>query len=430
MNKEKIVVVGLGYVGLPLAVAFAEEDFEVWGFDVDGSKIAWLKRGVERAGILTNQLELFYLKRINFLNKIERLPVEGGPYTYIVCVPTPIKEDKSPDLGPLISACEILKDMLQEGDMVVFESTVYPGVTEEVCLPILAGRNIDGDINTPRFHLAYSPERVNPGDQEHTVRTITKLVAADGAEALNRAAEMYRAICPVKEVATIREAEMAKAIENAQRDINIAFVNEISIICEKSGLNTKRVLEAASTKWNFLNFKPGLVGGHCIGVDPYYLSHYSEKFGHHPTIILGGRRINDRMAAFVGRKTVQLMAKAGIPIPGPSVCILGVTFKPDVTDFRNTKVVDITVEMRKFGVFSKMFDDSVNKNAFNHEYDSMLCEETSLSTYSTDVLMLAVPHKRFLDRGFYQKHGINPKIVVDISGAIKDFFPDAEYWSL
>lgn len=424
MAKERVCIIGLGYVGLPLATAFALEDFEVYGYDTNLHKISWLKNGEDKEKILPKP-DLELLKKIKFVRNIDDLPEEGA-VVYIVCVPTPIHPDKTPDLSPLTNCCRALSAFIRDGDMVIFESTVYPGVTNNVCRPLL---NPDGkDID-----IAYSPERVNPGDPVHTVRTINKLVAGDTNRARSRALALYDWVAPVVPVEDIETAEMAKAIENAQRDINIAFVNEISIICEKTGIKTLDVLKAASTKWNFLPFNPGLVGGHCIGVDPYYLAHHAESHGHTPSVILSGRRVNDRMGQFVARKTLKMMARDGMISLGKRVVILGATFKPNVSDHRNTKVVDIFNELKSFGAWPTLYDDYVDHHKFAEEYGIHLAKEAGLSVMDTEVVILAVPHDRYLDPAFFDLHGIRPKIVIDLYGRLIRFrhpSPNIRYWSL
>lgn len=424
MAKERVCIIGLGYVGLPLATAFATEDFEVYGYDTNLHKTAWLKAGRDHENILP-KTELDLLKKINFVRNLEDLPRDGA-MVYIVCVPTPIHEDKTPDLEPLKNCCVRLSTVIQDGDMVIFESTVYPGVTRDICMPILnPNKALDIDIG-------YSPERVNPGDPVHTVRSINKLVAGDTDRAKDRALALYDWVSPVVPVETIETAEMAKAIENAQRDINIAFVNEIAILCEKSGLKTVEVLRAASTKWNFLPFNPGLVGGHCIGVDPYYLAHHAESLGHTPSVILAGRRVNDRMGNFVARKLLKMMARDGIISLGKRVAILGATFKPNVSDYRNTRVVDIHAELKSFGAWPTIFDDYVSPEKFSQEYGIHLAKENTLGMTDTEVVILAVPHDRYLDPAFFDLHGIRPRILVDIYGRLTRFHKPTKtrYWSL
>jgi UDP-N-acetyl-D-glucosamine/UDP-N-acetyl-D-galactosamine dehydrogenase len=385
-----VAVVGLGYVGLPLAVEFGKRRPTV-GFDLSRRKIENLERRVDTTGeVPTAELE-----------KARRLRVTPDPTGLeqadfvIVAVPTPINAARQPDLAPLESASATVGRHLKPGATVIYESTVYPGATEEVCVPILEKHS--GMRWRQDFHVGYSPERINPGDREHTLTKIVKVVSGDDAETLEKVAELYASVVDagVHRVSSIRVAEAAKVIENTQRDLNIAFVNELAIIFDKLGLDTAEVLDAAGTKWNFQPFRPGLVGGHCIGVDPYYLTHKAELVGYHPEVILAGRRINDGMGAHIARKTVQQMILAGRNIKGARVNVLGVTFKENCPDVRNSKVIDIIHELRGFGVETFVHDPAADADEVLHEYDLRLRTWEDLP--AADALILAVSHRQFLN---------------------------------
>src|SRR6056297_1014319 len=343
-KKEKISLVGLGYVGMPIAVAFAKK-CDVIGFDVNAAKIESYKKGID----VTKEVGNEALRETSVFFTTNPEDLKQAKF-HIVAVPTPIKKDKTPDLTPVISASETLGENLTQGSIVVYESTVYPGVTEEVCKPILEEKS--GLKCGVDFKIGYSPERINPGDQVHRLETIVKVVSGMDEESLETIAKVYELVIEagVYRAESLKVAEAAKVIENSQRDVNIAFVNELAIIFEKMGIDTLSVLKAAGTKWNFLNFKPGLVGGHCIGVDPYYLTYKAAELGYHSQVILSGRRINDNMGAFVAQNTVKQMIKADKNIKGSTVAIMGITFKEDCLDVRNSKVVDIIDELKEYGV--------------------------------------------------------------------------------
>ena len=349
-REEKISLVGLGYVGMPIAVAFAKK-VDVIGFDVNKEKIELYKNGIDPTKEVGN--EVIKNTTVEFTSDEARL---REAKFHIVAVPTPVKDDHTPDLTPVESASRTLGRNLTKGSIVVFESTVYPGVTEDICVPILekeSGLKCGVD-----FKVGYSPERINPGDKVHRLETIIKVVSGQDEETLDIVAKVYELVVEagVYKAASIKVAEAAKVIENSQRDINIAFMNELSIIFNKMGIDTKAVLEAAGTKWNFLNFSPGLVGGHCIGVDPYYLTYKAEQMGYHSQIILSGRKINDDMGKYVAESTVKKMIKANKQINGAKVAIFGVTFKENCPDVRNTKVVDVIKELEEYGVEVKVVD--------------------------------------------------------------------------
>ncbi len=380
-----LAVVGLGYVGLPVAVAFGRQRRTI-GYDLSKKRIENLRHMVDPTGEVTGA-ELAEAKHF----KATAYPGELSQADFvIVAVPTPINAARQPDFGPLESASETVGRYMKRGATVIYESTVYPGATEEVCVPILEKHS--GMRWRHDFHVGYSPERINPGDREHCFSKIAKVVSGDDAETLEKVAELYASVVTagVYRASSIRVAEAAKVIENTQRDLNIAFVNELSIIFDKLGLDTLEVLRAAGTKWNFLPFRPGLVGGHCIGVDPYYLTHKAELLGYHPEVILAGRRINDGMGSHIARKTVQQMIHAGRNIKGARVNLLGLTFKENVPDIRNSKVVDILRELHEFGVQTYVHDPLAAPEEALHEYGVRLAEWDNLP--AADATILAVAH--------------------------------------
>ena len=408
-----VAVVGLGYVGLPVAVAFGRKRNCI-GYDHSKRRIESLKHLVDTTGEVSTAdlMEAKHFKATSFASEIT------GADFIIVAVPTPINSARQPDFGPLISASETVGRYMKPGAIVIYESTVYPGATEEVCVPILEKNS--GMRWRQDFHIGYSPERINPGDKEHTFRKILKVVSGDDPETLEKVAELYASVVDagVYRAPSIKVAEAAKVIENTQRDINIAFVNELSIIFEKLGLDTIEVLKAAGTKWNFLPFRPGLVGGHCIGVDPYYLTHKAELVGYHPEVILAGRRINDSMGAHVARKTVQEMIHAGRNIKGARVNILGLTFKENVPDIRNSKVVDILRELSEFGVETHVHDPLASPDETLHEYGIRLCAWDELP--AADALIVAVPHRAFLGipAGEYVRKIVRGGCLIDIKATL------------
>jgi UDP-N-acetyl-D-galactosamine dehydrogenase len=389
--SEKVAIVGLGYVGLPLAVCFARE-FEVTGVDRDVGRIEELRTDFDRLGEVESadlaSASITFLAEANCLSEADLV---------IVTVPTPIDELKRPDLSPLLGAAKTVGKNLTAGTIVVFESTVYPGVTEEECVPILERES--GLTWKKDFHVGYSPERVNPGDKEHTVDKITKVVAGDTPETAATLERIYGAVITagIFVADSIQTAEAAKVIENCQRDINIAFVNELALIFQRLGLDTTRVLEAAGTKWNFLPFRPGLVGGHCIGVDPYYLTHKAESVGYHPQVILSGRRINDGMGVFVANRVIKLMIAKGNRIRGARVLVMGVTFKENCPDVRNSRVVDIVAELVEFGVEVEVYDPEADVQEVKREYGLELLSGEALldSKKSFSAVILAVAHNTF-----------------------------------
>jgi UDP-N-acetyl-D-galactosamine dehydrogenase len=385
-----VAVVGLGYVGLPVAVAFGAARPTI-GYDVSSRRVENLRHHVDATGeVATAQLLAATALRVT------GSPSELAAADFvIVAVPTPINAARQPDLSPLEAASETVGRYMKRGAVIVYESTVYPGATEEVCVPIL--ERASGMRWKHDFHVGYSPERINPGDKAHAFESILKVVSGDDAETLEKVAALYGSVVKagVYKASSIRVAEAAKVIENTQRDINIAFVNELAIIFERMGLDTAEVLKAASTKWNFLPFRPGLVGGHCIGVDPYYLTHKAELLGHHPEVILAGRRINDAMGSHIARKTVQQLIHAGRNIKGARVNVLGLAFKEDVPDIRNSKVVDILRELHEFGVETFVHDPLASPDDALHEYGVRLAAWDALPV--ADALILAVAHRRYLE---------------------------------
>lgn len=386
-KEEKISLIGLGYVGMPIAVAFAKK-VDVIGFDVNQEKIIQYQNGIDPTREVGN--EAIKNTTVQFTCEEEKL---REAKFHIVAVPTPVKDDHTPDLGPVQSASTILGRNLSKGSIVVYESTVYPGVTEEVCVPILEEQS--GLRCGIDFKVGYSPERINPGDPEHRLENITKVVAGMDQETLEMVAKVYELVVEagVYKAESIKVAEAAKVIENAQRDINIAFMNELSIIFNKMGIDTKAVLEAAGTKWNFLKFSPGLVGGHCIGVDPYYLTYKAEQMGYHSQIILSGRKINDDMGKYVAESTLKQMIKANRQINGATVAIFGVTFKENCPDVRNTKVIDVIQELEDYGVEVKVVDPVADKEDLWREY--RIHPYPMEQVKEIDAVIFAVPHKEF-----------------------------------
>lgn len=386
-KKEKLSLIGLGYVGLPIAVAFAKK-IDVIGFDINKGKINLFKNGVDP----TKEVGDTEIKRTTVEFTSDEKKLKEAKF-HIVAVPTPINKDKTPDLMPLKSATRTLGKNLIKGSIVVFESTVYPGVTEEICIPILEEES--GLIAGVDFKVGYSPERINPGDKEHRLENIVKVVSGQDEETLNIIAKVYELVVDVGvyKAESIKVAEAAKVIENAQRDINIAFMNELSIIFNKLNIDTLSVLKAAGTKWNFLKFYPGLVGGHCIGIDPYYLTYKAEQMGYHSQIILSGRKINDEMGKYIAENIVKNMIKANIQINGARVLILGVTFKENTPDVRNTKVVDIIKELNDYGIEVFVVDPVANKDDLMEEYGIELKEFREIQ--DVDAIVIAVPHEKF-----------------------------------
>lgn len=418
MNSPRIAIIGLGYVGLPLAIEFAKK-YEVLGFDINQNRIDELSKGLDRT-LEVNEIELKSTK-MKFSRNIEDLKACN---TFIVTVPTPIDDHKRPDLTPLIKASETVGKALKKGDIVIYESTVFPGCTEDDCVPVL--EKTSGLKYNQDFFCGYSPERINPGDKEKTVCNILKVTSGSTPEIADKVNDLYASIITAGtfKASSIKVAEAAKVIENSQRDINIAFVNELSLIFNKLGLDTKEVLEAAGTKWNFLKFSPGLVGGHCIGVDPYYLTHKAESVGYHPQVILAGRRINDGMGAYVANQVVKLMIKKGHQVQNSKVLVLGLTFKENCPDIRNTRVVDIVSELKEFGCMVDLFDPWADGREVKHEYNLDMQGPDCLKKFDNyAAVILAVSHNQFLETNvrelknsktvFYDLKGLFPKNLSD-----------------
>ena len=414
-REEKISLVGLGYVGMPIAVAFSKQA-DVIGFDINEKKIACYLRGVDP----THEVGDEGIAGCSVEFTADEMRLKEAKF-HIVAVPTPVREDHTPDLGPVEGASRILGRNLTKGSIVVYESTVYPGVTEEVCVPILeqeSGLKCGVD-----FKIGYSPERINPGDKVHRLETIVKIVSGMDRETLEEIAGVYGLVVKagVHRAESIRVAEAAKVIENSQRDINIAFMNELSIIFSRMGIDTKAVLEAAGTKWYFLNFRPGLVGGHCIGVDPYYLTYRAEQLGYHSQIILSGRRINDDMGKYVAESLIKSLIRADIPVKNAGVAILGFTFKENCPDTRNTKVIDIVKELREYGIEPLIADPQADAAEAERLYGISFVGMEEIR--DVDAVILAVSHKEFeklspdMLNGFYKKT-VARRVLADIKGIL------------
>jgi UDP-N-acetyl-D-galactosamine dehydrogenase len=409
-HLRTVSVIGLGYVGLPVAVAFGKSRKTI-GFDINSNRIDELRSGYDRTGEVTD--EELKLADILFTDKIDELKRADF---HIVAVPTPVTEANQPDLTPMLKASETVAKALKAGDIVVYESTVYPGVTEDECVPIL--ERISGLVCGRDFTVGYSPERINPGDKEHTFTKIKKVVAGQDRETLDVVAAVYESVVTagVHRASSIKVAEAAKVIENTQRDLNIALMNELALIFDRMGIDTNDVLEAAGTKWNFLKFTPGLVGGHCIGVDPYYLTHKAEKLGYIPQVILAGRRINDGMAKFIAQRAVKEMIHSGHNILGSTVTVFGLTFKEDCPDLRNSKVIDIIRELEDYGIAVQVCDPLADSVEAAHEYGVTLIPLSELR--KADALVIAVAHQAY--RGFSLSElkefmGQNP-VLIDVKG--------------
>ena len=413
MTNRKIAVVGLGYVGLPVAVEFGKKQ-DVIGFDISEKRIEELISGTDTTNEVTDEdlaeASIEFTSNPASLKKADFI---------IVAVPTPINENKQPDLTPLLKASETVGSNLSKRTIIVYESTVYPGATEQDCVPVL--EKASGMIRGKDFFVGYSPERINPGDKVHTFKTITKVVSGENEEVLETVAQVYESVVEagVHRASSIKVAEAAKVIENTQRDLNISLMNELAVIFDKLDIDTTEVLEAAGTKWNFLNFTPGLVGGHCIGVDPYYLTHKAQKIGHHPEIILAGRKTNDNVGKFVATSLVKQMIKKNMPIQGSKITILGFTFKENVPDIRNTRVIDIVKELEDFGVEVQITDAYADSDETFKEYGINLTSYEELKP--ADAVVYAVPHEAYADKGWdlfddVLKHGKG--IVVDVKSKL------------
>lgn len=392
LNNKNVAVVGLGYVGLPLAVEFGKRLTTV-GFDLNEAKLANYRRCQDPTGSVSGD-DLRSATKLEYTSDPRDLSQADF---IVVAVPTPVDDAHQPDFSPLHSACDIISPHMKKGAIVIFESTVYPGATEEVCIPALEKKS--GKRWKHDFHVGYSPERINPGDHEHTLTTITKVVSGDDAQTLEAVAQLYELVVKagVYRTSSIKAAEAAKVIENTQRDLNIALMNELAIIFHKLDIDTLEVLEAAGSKWNFLPFRPGLVGGHCIGVDPYYLTQKAERMGYHPEVILAGRRINDSMGKYVAEQTIKQIIQAGHSVNGSHVIVLGITFKEDCSDSRNTRVVDVVNELKTYGVNVWVHDPVADAEEARHEYGLELHPWEKLP--KAKAIVAAVAHKEFLKKG-------------------------------
>jgi UDP-N-acetyl-D-galactosamine dehydrogenase len=424
LHKEaKLAVIGLGYVGLPIALEFAKF-FSVIGFDINAARIDLMRQGIDPSREL--EKEAFLNCDILFTHTPDDLK---NAQFYIVAVPTPVDEHSVPNLEPLKSASQTLGRVLKPGDYFVYESTVYPGCTEEDCLPIL--EQISGLKHGRDFKIGYSPERINPGDKDHTLTKITKVVSGCDEEALNTIAQVYEHIITagVFKASSIKVAEAAKVIENTQRDLNIALMNELALIFDRMGISTHDVLAASSTKWNFLRFYPGLVGGHCIGVDPYYLTHKSNQLGYRPQVILSGRSVNDEMSSFIAKKAVQFILRVGKNLSQSKVLVMGITFKENVSDIRNTKVTDLIKELQSFSVQVDITDPFADSADVYHEYD---LEMVGQPKGSYDCIIIAVQHEQYLnlEEAYFQSISDKNGIIIDIKGIYKGKINELKYWTL
>jgi UDP-N-acetyl-D-galactosamine dehydrogenase len=429
VDNAKIAIIGLGYVGLPLAIEFGKK-YDVLGFDINRARVQELSEGQDRTqeADLEDLEHVITLKNRNdrqgiglhFSYDVEDLKTYN---TFVVTVPTPIDQFKAPDLRPLIKASEMLGSVLKSGDLVIYESTVYPGCTEEDCVPVL--ESVSGLQFNKDFFAGYSPERINPGDKINTLTKIKKVTSGSTPAIASRVDDLYRSIIEAgtHKAPSIKVAEASKAIENAQRDVNISFVNELSLIFDRIGIDTNDVIEAAGTKWNFLKYKPGLVGGHCIGVDPYYLAHKAESLGYHPEVILSGRRVNDNMGQFVADKVVKLMINKDHKIKGSKALIMGFTFKENCPDVRNTRVVDIYHELIQFGLQVDIFDPWASVDEVAHEYGLHIQNKLD-ETVVYDAIVVAVAHNEFLSFD-YQKFKRNNAVIFDTKACLDRNLVDA-----
>ena len=426
VNKEKsLCVVGLGYVGLPIALEFAKS-IKVVGFDINAERVEMMRNNIDPSNELTS--DAFEGCDITFTNKLEDLADVGF---FVVAVPTPINNMNLPDLGPVISASKTVGKVLKKGDYVVYESTVYPGCTEDDCVPVL--EELSGLKMGTDFKVGYSPERINPGDKVNTLRSIVKIVSGCDAESLDQIDLVYKLVIDagLHRAASIKVAEAAKIIENTQRDVNIALINELSLIFNRMGLNTYDVLEAAGTKWNFLKFQPGLVGGHCIGVDPYYLVYKAKKMGYYSKVISSARYVNDSMGSYVGKQTVKKIMEMGRNALESKVLVMGATFKENVSDIRNSKVVDIIRELESFSVQVDIIDPHAESQELQHEYGFSLVENATPNSY--EAIIIAVSHNEYtqLEESYLQSLMKDGKgVIIDIKGMYRSRIKELNYWSL
>ncbi|MCH2214938.1 MAG: nucleotide sugar dehydrogenase [Flavobacteriales bacterium] len=424
LNKEKkMAVIGLGYVGLPIALEFARE-LAVIGFDINPNRVEMMNNGLDPSNELDKSA--FDGCDITFTSSPEDLKEASF---FIVAVPTPIDNGNNPDLAPVLAASKTVGNAISKGDYVVYESTVYPGCTEEDCVPVI--EEISGLTSIDDFKVGYSPERINPGDKEHTLRSIVKVSSGCDEESAEIIAKVYELVVDagVHRASSIKVAEAAKIIENTQRDVNIALINELSIIFNRMDINTYEVLEASGTKWNFLNFRPGLVGGHCIGVDPYYLTHKAEKLGYHAQIITSGRFVNDSMGGYVAKQTVKKIISTGKNIQNAKALVMGATFKENVSDIRNSKVVDTVKELESFGMKVDVVDPYASSEEVEHEYGYKLVEKPN-PTY--DAVIVAVNHTEYenLPESYFEEILNEDGVFVDLKGIYKGKIANLQYWSL
>ena len=422
-KKQTLAVIGLGYVGLPIALEFAKK-IKVIGFDINADRVKLMQNKIDPSQELDTAA--FDNTDIEFTNDLEKLREASF---YIVAVPTPVDENNIPDLVPVQRASETIGKVIKKGDYVVFESTVYPGCTEEDCVPII--EKFSGLKMCTDYMIGYSPERINPGDKEHTITTIVKVVSGCCAESLDTIAKVYELVVKagVHRASSIKVAEAAKIIENTQRDLNIALMNELSIIFDKMNINTFEVLEAAGTKWNFLKFQPGLVGGHCIGVDPYYLTYKSQKLGYESQVILAGRNINDGMAGYVAKKVLQHIIKNNGNIKDAKVLVMGSTFKENVSDIRNSKVADVVKELKSFSLNVEVTDPHASSDELLHEYGFGLTTDIA-NDY--DAIIVTVPHDAYkkLDDAYFASISKEKAMVADLKGSYRNVIKTRTYWSL
>ncbi|AIZ62834.1 UDP-N-acetyl-D-galactosamine dehydrogenase [Hymenobacter sp. DG25B] len=424
-KQAKLAVIGLGYVGLPIALEFARK-ISVIGFDINAQRVELMRNNIDPSGEL--EAKDFEGVDITFTDSLDVL---REAQFFIVAVPTPIDEHAMPDLRPLLAASATVGKVLKKGDYVVFESTVYPGCTEDDCIPVM--EKLSGLKFPEDFKVGYSPERINPGDKEHTLARIVKVVSGCDAESLDLIAKVYELVITagVHRASSIKVAEAAKIIENTQRDVNIALMNELSMIFDRMSINTYEVLEAAGTKWNFLKFSPGLVGGHCIGVDPYYLTYKAKELGYDAKVILSGRTTNDNMGAYIARKTVQMMIKKGKDVAKSKVLVMGATFKENVEDIRNSKVADVIQELKNFSVNVDIVDPHADSDELHHEYGFRLTDPAAISK-DYDAVIVAVSHAPYteLDEAYFQSITSDNAVLVDIKGLYRGQMQELQYWSL
>jgi UDP-N-acetyl-D-galactosamine dehydrogenase len=422
-KKKKLAVIGLGYVGLPIALEFAKK-ISVIGFDINAKRIEMMEQGIDPSQEL--EKEAFDNCDIEFTNSLDKLREANF---FIVAVPTPVDKNNVPDLIPVQKASETIGHVVKKGDYIVFESTVYPGCTEEDCLPVI--ERLSGLKNVSDFKLGYSPERINPGDKEHTLSSIIKIVSGCDDESLDTIAKVYELVVKagVHKASCIKVAEAAKIIENTQRDLNIALMNELSIIFDRMNINTFEVLEAAGTKWNFLKFQPGLVGGHCIGVDPYYLTYKSKKLGYNSQVILAGRSINDGMAGYVAKRVLQHIIQHNGDVKNSKVLVMGATFKENVSDIRNSKVADVVKELQSYSLQVHVTDPHADSDELKHEYGFELTPEL---TNDYVAVIVTVPHNSFakMDDNAFAKITKEHAIIADLKGIYRDKITSRKYWSL